>query len=387
MHPQMIPYQAAIARGGTSKGIFIRTNELPSEPKQRDAVIRAIFGSPDARQIDGLGGADMLTSKLGIIGPPTRPDADIDYTFAQVDIFREFVDYIGNCGNISAMVGPLAVDWGFVPLEYPVTTVRIHQTNTQKIIKASVPVTGGKAAVTGDFRIDGVPGTGARIDLDFSDLAGAITGKLLPTGQAADIIHMPGRDFQVSVVDAGTLDFFIRAEDLGLRGNESPTEIESNTHIMALLEQIRCEVAYRSGLVKKPVDATEQNPLTPQVVIIAKSSGYVGLNNVRVEADDIDVAARLLFMQRVHKTYAGTGTVCTGVAARISGTILYDLLSPEARLKPLLRIGHPGGVISVKSAVDDINGQLVIRQAEIARTARLLMEGTAYIKKDVLNVS
>ena len=189
MHTEMEALRCAIVRGGTSKGVFIMRNELPADPALRDKAILAIYGSPDLRQIDGLGGADTLTSKLAIIGPPTREGADVDYTFGQVSITDPFVDYGGNCGNISSAVGPFAIDMGLVEPVEPVTTVRIHMTNTGSILAAQVPVRNGKAAVEGDFAIDGVPGTGARITLDWSDVVGGITGRLLPTGSPKDVIE------------------------------------------------------------------------------------------------------------------------------------------------------------------------------------------------------
>lgn len=189
MHTEMEALRCAIVRGGTSKGVFIMRNELPADPALRDKAILAIYGSPDLRQIDGLGGADTLTSKLAIIGPPTREGADVDCTFGQVSITDPFVDYGGNCGNISSAVGPFAIDMGLVEPVEPVTTVRIHMTNTGRILTAQVPVRNGKAAVEGDFAIDGVPGTGARITLDWSDVVGGITGRLLPTGSPKDVIE------------------------------------------------------------------------------------------------------------------------------------------------------------------------------------------------------
>ena len=204
MYSDMTPYKVVIHRGGTSKGIFIKENELPKDPEARSRVIRAIFGTPDRREIDGLGGADVLTSKLAIIGPSTRPDADVDYTFAQVSFDTELVDYGGNCGNISAGVGPFAIDEGMVAVTEPITRVRIHQVNTDCILIADVPVKDGKACTMGDCRIDGVPGTGAKIMLDFNDTAGSTTGKLLPTGNPVDTVHVEGYgDFEVSIVDAG----------------------------------------------------------------------------------------------------------------------------------------------------------------------------------------
>lgn len=188
---EMLRVRCAILRGGTSKGIFLHENDLPRDRVLRDRMILAIFGSPDVRQIDGLGGADPLTSKLAIIGPSSRPDADVDYTFGQVSIKEPLIDYSGNCGNISAAVGPFAIDEGLVRAQEPVTYVRIHNTNTGKIIVAEVPVQNGKAKVTGDYQIDGVPGTGAKIMLDFAGTAGAATGRLLPTGRPIDVLDVP----------------------------------------------------------------------------------------------------------------------------------------------------------------------------------------------------
>ena len=192
MHPDMEMLRCAIVRGGTSKGIFIMKNEYPEDLAKRDAVILAMYGSPDVRQIDGLGGADVLTSKLAIISPSTRPGADVDYIFGQVSFETAFVDYRGNCGNISSAVGPFAIDEGLVAPVEPITTVRIRMTNSDRILIAEVPVKDGKALIDGDYAIDGVPGTGAKIAMDWSDVVGGITGKLLPTGNARDTIEVDG---------------------------------------------------------------------------------------------------------------------------------------------------------------------------------------------------
>jgi len=209
MHPEMETLRCAIVRGGTSKAVFIMMNEYPKDPAKRDAVILAVYGSPDVRQIDGLGGADVLTSKHAIISRSSRPDADVDYTFAQVSFESAFVDYAGNCGNISSAVGPFAIDEGLVEPVEPITTVRIRMTNSDKILIAEVPVTGGKAMVDGDFAIDGVPGTGAKIAMDWSDVVGSITGKLMPTGNPTDTIETDGGKYTVSIVDAGNPVVFV----------------------------------------------------------------------------------------------------------------------------------------------------------------------------------
>ncbi|MBN2552503.1 MAG: 3-methylitaconate isomerase, partial [Spirochaetales bacterium] len=250
MHPEMETIRCYLVRGGTSKAVFLMAHDLPGDPRSRDAVIRAIFGSPDVRQIDGLGGADVLTSKLAIIAPPSRADADVDYTFAQVSFDTDVVDFNSNCGNISSAVGPFAIDTGLVRPADPLTTVRIHQTNTGKLLVAEVPVKRGKAAVEGELHIDGVPGTGAKITLDFSGMAGSLTGRLLPTGSVTDqIVLADGREYTVSVVDVAIPVVFLAAAELGIEGTETPREIEGNPDLMDTLEEIRGTVAQRIGLV------------------------------------------------------------------------------------------------------------------------------------------
>ena len=385
MHSEITPYRVSIVRGGTSKGIFIKENELPKDQQARDRVIRAIFGTPDTREIDGLGGADVLTSKLAIIGPPTREDADVDYTFAQVSFDTDLVDYGGNCGNISAGVGPYAIDEGLVPAVEPVTRVRIHQINTNCILVADVPVKDGKACVLGDCRIDGVPGTGARIMLDFSDTAGSTTGKLLPTGSPVDVIHAEGYgDFEVSIVDAGNVVVFIEAASLGLKGTETCAQIEENKALTDKMEAIRAACTVKVGMAATVQEATEKSAYVPFFAIVSKPADYtVAIDGHTVKAEDVDVVSRLSFMLHMHKTYPGTGTVCTGAAARIPGTLVYKQLSPEARERNMLRIGHPGGVILVDAQSANPEGT-AFRRLAYERTARRIMDGTCYVRNDRL---
>lgn len=385
MNPDMIPYKVVIARGGTSKGIFIKENELPKDQQARNAVIRGIFGTPDRREIDGLGGADVLTSKLAIIGPSTRSDADVDYTFAQVSFDTDLIDYGGNCGNISAAVGPFAIDEGMVPAVEPVTRVRIHQVNTDCILVADVPVRDGKACVMGDCKIDGVPGTGARIMLDFSDTVGSTTGRLLPTGNPTDTVHVDGYgDFEVSIVDAGNVLVFIEAASLGLKGTESCAEIEANKALTDKIEAIRATCTVKIGMASSIREATEKSAYVPFFAIVSKPAAYTaGTDGHPVAAEDVDLVSRLSFMLHMHKTYPGTGTVCTGAAARIPGTLVYKQLTEQARKNGILRIGHPGGVILVDAHAEDEAGTRFSRLA-YERTARRIMEGTCYVSRDRL---
>lgn len=383
MHPEMTPYKVVIHRGGTSKGIFLKENELPKDPEERNKVIRGIFGTPDRREIDGLGGADVLTSKLAIIGPPTVENADVDYTFAQVSYDTDLVDYGGNCGNISAAVGPFAIDEGMVKAVEPVTTVRIHQVNTNCILVADVPVKAGKARVSGDCRIDGVPGTGAKIMLDFADTAGSTTGKVLPTGNPSDIIDVEGYgQVEVSIVDAGNVLVFVEAATLGLKGTESCSEIEANKAVMDKIEAIRSTCTVKIGMAKTRIEATTKSAYVPFFAIVSKPADYVSENDGRaVSADQIDVVSRLAFMLHMHKTYPGTGTVCTGAAARIPGTLVYRQLSEEAKKNGILRIGHPAGIIECDAHISSVEDNTFSRLA-YERTARRIMEGTCYVKND-----
>ena len=371
-----------IMRGGTSKGIFLKVNDLPQAHDKRDQKICEIFGSPDIRQIDGLGGADALTSKLAIISPATRPDADVDYTFGQVSITKPYIDYSGNCGNISAAVGPFAIDEGLVKAQEGITTVRIHNTNTQKIIVAEVPTADGKASVVGDCAIAGVPGTGAKIMLDYSDTAGAATGKLLPTGNVKDVLEIPGYGpVTVSIVDAANPVVYVAAKDLKLRGTETPQEVDGNKELLQLLEQIRGAAAVKIGMAKTPEDSLANGPAFPMLAFVSPAADYKDFTTGKlISASEVDVVSRLMFMQKMHKTYAGTGTICTGAAAKITGTVVNEAIM-DVEQKSCIRIGHPAGVIEVEVAVEERSGQVALTRAAMSRTARRIMEGYVYVRK------
>ncbi|HEX7475773.1 MAG TPA: PrpF domain-containing protein, partial [Dehalococcoidales bacterium] len=352
----------------------------------RDKIIRRIFGAPDGREIDGLGGADALTSKSAIIGPPTRKDCDVDYLFGQVNMAEPMIDYVGNCGNISSAVGPFAIDEGLVNALEPITTVRIHQVNTKRVIVAKVPVKGNKAEVEGDHSILGVPGTCAKIDLDFADSAGSITGKLLPTGNVTDVLQVEGLgEIEVSLVDASNPLVFLRAKDLGLTGAETPQEIDANTELLNRIEKIRCYAAEKIGLVDDWRKATRERPYVPFVAICAPPVSYRDwITGETVDQNSIDLSVRLLFMQKMHKTYPVTGAICTVAAGMITGTIANQLARPGIIQRGLLRIGHPAGVIVPTGKVEKEHGAFVLKNATVDRTARCLMKGYAFIPKSTI---
>ena len=382
--PQQRRTRCVLMRGGTSRGLYVMRNELPRDPNLRDRVILAMYGSPDIRQIDGIGGADALTSKLAIIGSPTREDADVDYTFGQVSITAPFVDYAGNCGNICSGVGPFAVDEGLVDAVEPVTRVRIHQTNTNSIIIAEVPVSEGKAAILGDYRIDGVPGTGAGITLDFSDTAGAVTGQVLPTGNVRDTLDVEGvGQVEVSIVDAGNPVVFMRASRLGLSGTESPAEIDADAKLLDTIERVRGQAAQLIRMVEDWQEAASISPYVPFIALVEPPRTYVSFaTGETVEEERIDFVSRLLFMLKTHKAYPITGTVCTGAAAKIPGALVNEVARSSPR-EHVVRIGHPSGVIEVEAEVEAGEAGPVLRRASVGRTARRIMEGYIFVPEHI----
>lgn len=378
--------RCTIMRGGTSKGIFFHRNDLPKDEALRDKVILRIFGAPDRREIDGLGGADPLTSKVCIIGPSTRPDCDVDYLFGQVSLSEPMIDWKSNCGNLSSAVGPFAIDEGLVQAVAPVTKVRIHQVNTAKVIVAEIPVRGNRAEVEGDHAIDGVPGSGAELILDWADSAGSLTGKLLPTGNVTDVLSVEGvGDVEVSLVDAAMPVVFIDAAALGLRGSETPQQIDGNRSLLEKIERIRGFAAVKMGLCEDWKKATQQVPYSPFFAICAAPVAYENwTTGETIPAEAVDLVVRLLFMQQMHKTYPVTGTTCTVVASMIPGTVANHLARPGVIEKGCLRIGHPAGVIAPEGKVIYENGGYVVKRATVDRTARCLMRGYALIPRSIL---
>ena len=371
---ELTGFPSVLMRGGTSKGVFFNESDIPAAGAERDRLILAAFGSGDPRQIDGLGGADVLTSKVAIIGPSTRPDADVDYTFGQVGIDENVIDWNGNCGNISSAAGVYAIEEGLVATAEPVTTVRVHNTNTNSVLRLVVPVCDGKPCVDGDFAISGVPGTGAEIRLDFAATAGATTGKMLPTGAPADTLIVPGLgEVAVTIVDVAKLAVFFRAESVGLTGAEPPAAF--TPEVLAKFEAIQQAAADLVGIAR----ATGM----PRPVAVAPAQPFYRLGNVEVPvaADEVDFLGRWVVVPppRVHKAFAGTGAVCTGVAACIPGSVVQKTRTPTD--SPIVRIGHPSGVFPVRIELDQ-DGTL--REASFSRTARRLLQGTVYVRADAM---
>lgn len=378
----MIPEKiyCVVMRGGTSKALFFHDRDLPQDEEERDRVILRAFGSPDRRQIDGLGGANSSTSKVAIISKSAREDADINYDFGQVSVDKPYIGKNQNCGNISSAVGPFAIDEGLVEAVEPYTTVRIYNTNTKKRIIAKVPVKDGHTLYQGDYSIDGVPGTAARVDIAFEYPAGATYGKKLPTGNAVDEVMVDGKVYHVSLVDAANPFVFVKADELGLKGTELPWEFEAlpdYQKIKNVIEALRGWGAVKLGYVKDAAQAEEMSPALPKIGFVTKNIGYVDATGREIKPEDYDITGRLFSMGKMIQAYMGTGTVCTIVAANTVGTVVNEMICEKLGNEiEKLRIGHPFGVIDVSAEMED--GE--VKLAVIGRTARRLMAGDVYVQ-------
>jgi 2-methylaconitate cis-trans-isomerase PrpF len=382
---QQTSYRYTLMRGGTSKAFFFKWNELPPDKMEREKTILAIFGSPDMRQIDGLGGAWEGYSKVAIIGPPSIHGADVDYTFGQVQINRSFIDWNFNCGNISAAVGPYAIDEGMVRVTEPITRVRIHMTNFHQVITADVPVKNGNSLIYGEYTVAGVPGTGARIDVNNSGLVGTSSGKLLPTGNVMDELHVEelGK-VPVSIVDIANPFVFIHADVVGATGKESRPEIERNKELLGKLVAIRCAAAERLGFVADRRDATEKSPSRPCLAYVHEAIDYPDyVTGEIIQARDTDFLARNIFNNTAHETFMGTGSICITVAAMIEGTVVNKVVSERAKNTGIVRFGHPRGIIETVIEVSKNGAEYVVKKASMGRTARRLADGLVYVRKDI----
>lgn len=371
MSQMFIP--AVFYRGGSSKGVFFHAHHCPAEREVLDAMLLSALGSPDpyGRQLDGMGGGTSSLSKAVIIGPATRPDADVDYTFAQVAVDRPVVDWGASCGNLSSAVGPFAVDEGLVRVEDGEALVRIHQVNTKKIIHARFPVRHGKAVTAGDFTIDGVSGSGARIALDFLDPGGTVTSGLLPTGKVFETIAIDGRSFDVSIVDATNPVVFVDAGQLGLDISALPDTIEADRDLMAILDRLRRLAAVRMGLALSPENAGLANP---KIAVIGKRGSFAALDGRRIGPEFHDIAVRMLSMERVHRAVTLTGAMCLAAACGIHGSLAHRLAGTPDKVDTV-RIGHPSGVVAAGARVTSTATGWHVTSATVYRTARRLMQG------------
>jgi len=392
-HVPQIRIPATYMRGGTSKGVFFRLQDLPEAAqapgKARDALLMRVIGSPDpyGKQIDGMGGATSSTSKTVILARSSRPDHDVDYLFGQVSIDSAFVDWSGNCGNLSAAVGPFAIANGLVdPARVPkngTATVRIWQANIGKTIVAHVPITDGAVQETGDFELDGVTFPAAEVQLEFMDPAAeeeGAGGSMFPTGNLVDELEVPGvGTLKATMINAGIPTIFVNADAIGYTGTELQDAINGDAKALAMFETIRAHGAVRMGLISKVEEAAKRQH-TPKVAFVAKPADYVSSSGKPVKASDIDLLVRALSMGKLHHAMMGTAAVAIGTAAAIPGTLVN--LAAGGGARNAVRFGHPSGTLRVGAEASQENGEWVVRKAIMSRSARVLMEGWVRVPGD-----
>ncbi|WJI16851.1 2-methylaconitate cis-trans isomerase PrpF [Pseudoxanthomonas winnipegensis] len=391
-HVPQIRIPATYLRGGTSKGVFFRLQDLPERAQApgaaRDALLLRVIGSPDpyGKQIDGMGGATSSTSKAVIVSRSARADHDVDYLFGQVSIDSAFVDWSGNCGNLSAAVGPFAIASGLIdPAKVPrdgLCTVRIWQANIGKTIVAHVPITDGQVQETGDFELDGVTFPAAEVQLEFLDPAddGEDGGAMFPTGHVVDTLEVPGvGSFQATLINAGIPTIFLDAAALGYTGSELQGAINEDAAALARLETIRAHGALRMGLIRT-LDEAARRQHTPKLAFVAPADSYVASSGRTVEAGEIDLRVRAMSMGKLHHAMMGTAAVAIGTAAAIPGTLVN--LAAGGGPRSAVRFGHPSGTLRVGAEAQQVEGQWQVTKALMSRSARVLMEGWVRVPGD-----
>ncbi|MDE2380712.1 MAG: 2-methylaconitate cis-trans isomerase PrpF [Xanthomonadaceae bacterium] len=384
-HAPQLKLPATYMRGGTSKGVFFRLADLPAAAQvpgaARDALLLRVIGSPDpyGKHTDGMGGATSSTSKCVIIAPASVPDHDVDYLYGQVSIDTAFVDWSGNCGNLSTAVGPFAIANGLLPAERipqdGTVTVRIWQANIGKTILAHVPVTNGQVQETGDFEVDGVTFPAAEIVLEFLDPSDddGDGGSMFPTGNLVDDLDVPGvGTFKATLITAGIPSVFVNAEDLGYDGTELQPTINDDKAALAKLEAIRIAGALRMRLINTPEEAATRQH-TPKVALVAPPKAYVSSSGKPIAADAIDLNVRALSMGKLHHAMMGTASVAIATAAAVPGTLVN--LAAGGGVRDAVRFGHPSGTLRVGASVAQVDGVWQVTRAVMSRSARVLMEG------------
>lgn len=392
--PAQIRVPATYLRGGTSKGVFFRLQDLPPAAQvpgpARDRLFQRVIGSPDpyAAHIDGMGGATSSTSKCVILSKSTQPGHDVDYLYGQVSIDKDFVDWSGNCGNLSTAAGAFAIHAGLMdPARVPAhgtCVVRIWQANIRKTIVAHVPVTGGQVQETGDFELDGVTFPAAEIVLEFLDPSddGEDGGALFPTGNLVDTLEVPGLGpLQATMITAGIPTVFVNAADIGRSGTELREAINGDPAALQRFEAIRVAGALRMGLIKTPEEAATRQH-TPKIAFVAPPTDHVASSGKTIAAKDVDLLVRALSMGKLHHAMMGTAAVAIGTAAAIPGTLVNQAAGGGAR--EAVRFGHPSGTLRVGAAAEQREGQWVVTKAVMSRSARILMEGWVRVPGEVL---
>lgn len=363
--------RCALVRGGTSKGLLISGDEIPTD--HHDEALLSVFGSYEPRQVDGVGGGTSTTSKLMIVSPSPRPDADIEYTFGQVGVDEPLIDYGGNCGNMTTAVGPFAYDEDLItaqPNKDGQVTATLYNTNTDTRIKQTFSADHDRALTKGEFSIHGVPGTGACVDTTFFDPNGSKTGSLFPLGGPTVFLDTSFGEIEATVADVTTPVAIVRASDIGLTGAELPPDVDTDQELLDQLEELRAEACVRLGIVENISEARSESPGFPKLAFVSKPQDYETANG-SVTKEEIDITARIMSMQTLHPIYAVTGAACTAATALLPGTIPNEVARER---EGQITLGHPQGTLTVEADVISDT----VRSVTISRTQRRLMEGRAF---------
>ncbi|ADV83572.1 2-methylaconitate cis-trans isomerase PrpF [Terriglobus saanensis] len=372
---------AVYMRGGTSKGVFFRTDSLPEDAELRDRILLRVIGSPDryGQQIDGMGGATSSTSKVMLVGPSSLPDCDIDYSFGQVAIDKAIIDWSGNCGNLTSAVGPFAIAQGIVGAPSSgIASVRMRHTSLNARIVAHIPMMDGDVVEDGDYELDGVTFPAAEIRVEFLESEAQSQGHgMFPTGNAMDVLKLPGLgDVEATMIFAGNPAVFVDAAQIGMRGDEMQKDVNEDLELLAILETVRAHAAVRMGLAATVEEATLRRLHTPKLCFVSPPLGYKASSGKMVDPTMIDLNARILSMGKLHHAMTGTGAIALGVAAAIPGTVIHRLLG---KTMSGVRFGHPSGVMMAGAVAEQRNGTWVLIKAVMSRSARRLMEGNVLV--------
>lgn len=368
-------------RGGTSKGLFFHREDLPESRSQWDSIFLQAMGSPDPKQIDGMGGTVSSNNKIVVVWKSEKPEVDVEYLVGQVIVGKSQVDYKSNCGNMTSAVGPYAVHEGMIPITVPLTTVHLLNRNTDKRIDITVPIESGTFAETGECSIAGVEGTAAELKVIFLDPAGAKTGKLLPTGHPLDQLEIPGLGhIEATILDVSNPMVLVLARDIGMTGLELPEEVNGNIRVMDMLEKIRGTAACIMGFAKDADDATRSSPAVPKVGFFSAPADFTDIEGNFVKASGMDICARVISVFQCHKACPLTSASAISVAAFLKGSLLEKTLGISDLQRQSIRVGHPSGVMTMYPDIREEDGRITLPGVAVQRTARRIMEGTLYIR-------
>lgn len=377
----MRKFKTVFMRGGTSKGCMFLREDLPENRQEWDSIFLQAMGSPDPKQIDGLGGTVSSNNKIVVVWKSEEEGVDVEYLVGQVIVGKEQVDYKSNCGNMTAAVGPFAVEEGLVKVQEPITTVHLLNKNTEKYIDVTVPCENGSFAEDGDCHIAGVDGTAAELKVKFLNPAGAKTGKLLPTGNIIDVLDIEGvGKIEASILDVSNPMVLVRAEDVKATGMELPEEVNANTELGEILEKIRGKAACMMGFAKDLKDATENSPAVPKVGFITSPKSYTEIGGSEVNAEDMDVCVRVISVFKCHKACPLTSASSVAVAATLKGSIVNQVIDEKTNFENI-RIGHPSGIMTMCPELIEKENEIEVPSVAVQRTARRIMDGMVYIRK------